>query len=498
MVHDVLISLEFCVEVDPSILSESTHLMDGSEKGHEHLFFPALVAASPPNVFNEASEGCHILSWQLEVSENSFLSPRLLQAIILRLAAHHVFYHKRGSETVALSCNVWWNGIFWRSAKDVDVAVEITDNTVVQVLVIGRSKVSPEGLCKYLLVIVEDIFTTIHDLFPRLSGAVYMIHPVTPQMLLEKPRSRCPQEMFPIDFILESTRNGGSTCLSLDTESKAAICTPITEVFIGYEPPSDVIEGFLMSPTSTPSTNGASETPSHTQATTSMDTPGQSKNRDRVLVQMLLEKYEDRIHSDVASHAILKRLEVEGVIPGALAFKIEKEYFIDGNDMLFLHFKEHGDVETLCKFCDVLIKVGKDGYSKMHQTGQMLKRSISEHLRIASESMSEMDTPLDTPSSTSPLLTIPTLNQLEELIIQYKGVDWYKIGLQLNIKENVLKEIYEDCPHSEVACHTMFFKWLAHDNGTGGEPRVWRTVLKTLKNAGYTTFVGDVERELGL
>ena len=247
MVHDVLISLEFCTEVDTEILSKSINLMDTSIEGQEHLFFPALVLTSPPKIFNNDVSN-HILCWQLEVSENLFISPRLLQTIILRLAAHHVFYHKRGSETVALSCNVWWNGIFWRSAKDVDVAVEITDNTVVQVLVIGRSKVSPEGLCKYLLVIVEDIFTTIHDLFPRLSGAVYMIHPVTPQMLLEKPRSRCPQEMFPIDFILESRRNGGSTCLSLDTESKAAICTPITEVFIGYEPPSDVIEGFLMSP----------------------------------------------------------------------------------------------------------------------------------------------------------------------------------------------------------------------------------------------------------
>ena len=43
----------------------------------------------------------------------------------------------------------------------------------------------------------------------------------------------------------------------------------------------------LSSIASTPSTNGASETPSHTQATTSMDTPGQSKNRDQVLGGLL-------------------------------------------------------------------------------------------------------------------------------------------------------------------------------------------------------------------
>ena len=78
MICDVLISLEFCIEVDPSILSESTHLMDSSDEGHEHLFFPALVSTKPPIVFNEEYKGNHILSWQLEVRENSFLSPRLL------------------------------------------------------------------------------------------------------------------------------------------------------------------------------------------------------------------------------------------------------------------------------------------------------------------------------------------------------------------------------------------------------------------------------------
>ena len=94
MVHDVLISLEFCIEVDPSILSEAIHLMDSSDKGQEHLFFPALVSAKPPIIFSERYKGSHILCWQLEVSENSFVSPRLLQSIILRLAAHHAFHHK--------------------------------------------------------------------------------------------------------------------------------------------------------------------------------------------------------------------------------------------------------------------------------------------------------------------------------------------------------------------------------------------------------------------
>ena len=41
---------------------------------------------------------------------------------------------------------------------------------------------------------------------------------------------------------------------------------------------------------------------------------------------------------------------------------------------------------------------------------------------------------------------------------------------------------------------TMFIVWLSYDEG--GAPRLWNTVLKALKNVGYTSLVGDVERTL--
>ena len=241
MIRDVLISLEFCIEVDPSILSGSTHLMDSSNEGLEHLFFPAMVSTEPPVVFSEDFKENHILCWQLEVSENSFLSPRLLQTIILQLAAHHVFHYKRGFKNREHYCSVWWNGIFWRSTKDADVAVKISDNAVVQV--IGRSAVSPEGLCMYISRVIQDIFDTTHRLSPHLSGTAYIIHPVNPQVLLESPKSPSPQEMFPVDFILESRRNGGSRCLSCNAVEEKAV----SDVFGGYQPSVDVVERFSMS-----------------------------------------------------------------------------------------------------------------------------------------------------------------------------------------------------------------------------------------------------------
>ena len=242
MIRNVLISLEFCIEVEPSILSESIHLMDSSDEELEHLFFPALVSASPPKVFKYCERN-HILSWQLEVSEHSFLSPRLIQTIILRLAAHHVIHHKRGFEIRKHYCSVWSNGIFWQS-HSVDVAVEISNNAVVQV--IGRSEVSPEDLCTYISTIIQVIFATIRDLTPRLSGGTYIIHSVNPQALLENPRSPSPQEMFPVEFILESRKNGEKGCLSCKGKEETAVRKLISEIFGGFEPSVDMIKLFQM------------------------------------------------------------------------------------------------------------------------------------------------------------------------------------------------------------------------------------------------------------
>ena len=48
----------------------------------------------------------------------------------------------------------------------------------------------------------------------------------------------------------------------------------------------------------------------------------------------------------------------------------------------------------------------------------------------------------------------------------------------------------------DMCCRTMFTRWLSHVEGTGVAPRIWRTVLNALKNAGYISLVGDVERKL--
>ena len=99
---------------------------------------------------------------------------------------------------------------------------------------------------------------------------------------------------------------------------------------------------------------------------------------------------------------------------------------------------------------------------------------------------------------TDPLLTTPNFHQLNRLVIRQIALDWYSVGLHLDIEVLTLQIIEADVhpPSVERCCRTMFTRWLSHDEGTGGAPRLWRTVLKALKNLGYNSLVGDVERTL--
>ena len=237
MVRDVLTSLEFCIDVDPSILAEEvTKLTESTAEDHDHLFFPALVSSQPPKVFSHSQQGCHVLSWRLVVGRGHFISSRLLQTIILRLAAHRAFHSQQDSDTKEHYCSVWWNGIFWRSTEDVDVAVQISNSTVVEL--IGRSEGGPEVLCSYVSTIAGDISATIRELSPTLSATAFIIHPADPEVLLENPRSPSRHEKYEVNFILKSMRNGKNTCPSRQIDAPRK---PISDLFCGFVPKEDVI-----------------------------------------------------------------------------------------------------------------------------------------------------------------------------------------------------------------------------------------------------------------
>ena len=97
---------------------------------------------------------------------------------------------------------------------------------------------------------------------------------------------------------------------------------------------------------------------------------------------------------------------------------------------------------------------------------------------------------------TNPLMTTPTIIEINQHIIPYLALDWVSIGLHLEVEHSILMDIADYDDDVGTCCRTMFTRWLAHEEGTGVAPRIWRTVLKALKNTGYISLVGDVERML--
>ena len=112
----------------------------------EFLFFPALVNAEPPTDIKNIENG---LGWCLWCPDlNAFLLTRFLHVLLLSLAYNYCLSPspQRTSgklrktnpivRTLARSCNVWSNGIYWNK---VEVVVEVSeDNRSITVLVSNK------------------------------------------------------------------------------------------------------------------------------------------------------------------------------------------------------------------------------------------------------------------------------------------------------------------------------------------------------------------------
>ena len=242
MIQEVLISLEFCIQVDSSLMREELLKLTARDEGDSWLYFPALVSALPLEFFPNVPDPHHLhwVCWQLRAAEKHFISAHLLQTIILRLAANHVFTHELSPSVREHCCSVWVNGLSWRSTKGVDIAVQISDSSVIQV--VGRTKAGPEKLYQYLSTIVSDVIRTTAQLSPKLEATSYIIHPYTPAMW-ECAKAPPPDSLYPVSSIIRSIRDGGDHVLSLPRQGgRLPHQTNLTELFGGWSPPLSVVQ----------------------------------------------------------------------------------------------------------------------------------------------------------------------------------------------------------------------------------------------------------------
>ena len=241
MIQEVLITLEFCIRVDPSLCTKEMLSLTEKDLVEECLYFPALVSAKVHEVFEQDQQCLHWAYWQLETGENHIIPPHLLQGIILGVAATHVFIVKELPRSVRRHCcSVWMNGLSWGSTKGVDVAVQISDSRVVQV--IGRSRAGPGELYRYMCSVTQSIFKTIARLSPALKATPYIIHPYTYSGLQE---SRCssPEIQFPVANIVDSIEAGDKYVHSLPiSRGTGSSIASLQELFGGWSPSLTVVQ----------------------------------------------------------------------------------------------------------------------------------------------------------------------------------------------------------------------------------------------------------------
>ena len=241
MIQEVLISLEFCIQVNARMLQDSLVKLTAGTEGEGWLYFPALVSAQPPELFPKDADSQHLqwVCWQLRTEEKHLISAHLLQSIILRLVANHVFTHKLPSARQHC-CSVWTNGLSWMSITGVDIAVQISDSHVVQVF--GRSEMGPEKLYQYVSNIVQDVIKTTTQLSPKLKATSYIVHPYT-LATLEDTKAPSADTLYPVLSIVDSISVGGDHVLSLLKETGClSRRTSVTELFGGWSPSLSVVQ----------------------------------------------------------------------------------------------------------------------------------------------------------------------------------------------------------------------------------------------------------------
>ena len=243
MVQQLLISLEFCISVDPSVLKVDLIKLTQSTETSGWLFFPALISAKRPQISLEGlhEQSAHCLRWQLRTSKKHSFPARILQTILLRLAAHFVVKH-HDEEGVQHCCSIWWNGIAWQSNVGVDVTVTIVKNRVIQV--IATSMLSDE-LFHYWTEVVSDVLSTVSQLFPKLAATAYIVHPPKVATSVKDITTVPQKELFPVQGIYDSIIDQKAFALSLKDSEKYSVRMTITDLFVGCTPSLEDIERII-------------------------------------------------------------------------------------------------------------------------------------------------------------------------------------------------------------------------------------------------------------
>ena len=469
MVQQLLISLEFCLPVDPSVLKVDLSELTQSRQTSGWLFFPALISAKHPQstLKGPTQQNVCYLCWQLRTAKKYSISARLLQTILLRLAAHFVVKHHNEEGVQQHCCSIWWNGISWKSTKGIDITVHIVNNRVVEVL--SASVTSADKSCQYLTNVISDILSTVHRLSPKLAAGAYIVHPpriATSRADITDPP---PQDMFPVEGIRKSFRDG--YCLSLkdsnsDCFNRAAIfdlfggCTPSLEDIgrINWPQPDSGQPQSLCGPSQPQSPCGPNQ--SLTGPNQSPTGPDQSPTGPD--------------QSPAGPEQSPAGPEQSPTGPNQSPTGPNQSPAGPNQSPAGPNQSPAGPNQS--------------------PTGPNQPELHCE--------VNTVLTPTDsntTPSGAHALLDVsstPDVRDVDELVVIEVAADWERVALRLGVEGCAIRVVFRNNPNDcEGACRDMFNRWLRGERHTGEEERTWSSLLTALGRAGFEELERTLRRE---
>ena len=532
MVQQLLISLEFCLPVDPSVLKVDLSELTQSRQTSGWLFFPALISAKHPQSTLKGptqQSVCH-LCWQLRTAKKYSISARLLQTILLRLAAHFVVKHHNEEGVQQHCCSIWWNGISWKSTKGIDITVHIVNNRVVEVL--SASVTSADKSCQYLTNVISDILSTVHRLSPKLAAGAYIVHPpriATSRADITDPP---PQDMFPVEGIRKSFRDG--YCLSLkdsnsDCFNRAAIfdlfggCTPSLEDIgkINWPQPDSGQPQSLCGPSQPQSPCGPNQSltgpnQSPTGPNQSLIGPKQSPTGPNQSPAGPNQSPAGPNQSPTGPNQSLTGPKQSPTGPnqspaGPNQSPAGPNQSPTGPNQSLTGPKQSPTGPNQSPAGPNQSPTGPDqsptgpnqSPTEPNQSPAGPNQSPTEpdQPELHSEVNSVL-TPTD--SSTPPsgacahldVLSTPDLRDVDELVVTPVAANWQRVALRLGVEGFVSDVVFRNNPNDcEGACRDMLNRWLRGERHTGEEERTWSSLLTALGRAGFEELERRLRRE---
>ena len=185
--------LEFCHELDPTVLETiSTNLSTESASGERLLFFPALVSAVLP-VMLDIAKG---FGWAVFCKNpHQILTTRVLQVILLRLAFK--FCLPKGSlpevdlprtrklRPLARECTVWKNGIHWTTEDDLEAVVEVSEQHRRVSVIVSCDESNIKEHIELRSALIAEILAILQEICPHVEFDEYVIPSCEVMQLLD-------------------------------------------------------------------------------------------------------------------------------------------------------------------------------------------------------------------------------------------------------------------------------------------------------------------------